>query len=56
MGAPFDTGTWTGVTGAYFTGFGGAEMIWLIVSIVLCLVALFIGGRHEQESYKKSND
>ncbi len=54
MGAPFDTGTWTGVAGAYYTGLGGAEMLWLVVSIVLCLAALIIGGRHEKESYDKS--
>lgn len=55
MGAPFDTGTWTGVTAEYFTGAGGAmPTIWLFVSIALCVLALFVGGKHEQESYEKS--
>lgn len=56
MGAPFDTGTWTGVTGAYYTGLGGAEMLWLVVSIGMCLLALYVGGKHEKESYDNSEN
>lgn len=57
MGAPFDTGTWTGVTAEYFVGAGGGmPTIWLIVSIVMCVLALIVGSRHEQESYEKSEN
>ncbi len=55
MGAPFDTGTWSGITGTYFTGAGGSmTTVWLFVSIALCILALVLGGRHEKESYRKS--
>lgn len=55
MGAPFDTGTWSGITGTYFTGAGGSmTTVWLFVSIALCILALILGGRHEKEAYKKS--
>ena len=57
MGAPFDTGTWNGVEGAYFTGAGGGSMLfWLIVAIVLCVLPLVLGHKHESERYKKMED
>ena len=46
--------SWDGFEGAYYTGYGGGEMIWLIVSIVLCVVALVSGLSHEKSSYKKA--
>lgn len=46
--------TWNTVEGAYYTGYGGGEMIWLIVSIVLCVAALISGARHELSSYAKA--
>ena len=39
MGSPFDTGTWDGVIGAYYTGYGSGEMMWLLVAIAFCVVA-----------------
>ncbi len=53
IGAPFDTGTWNGVEAGYYTGMGGGEMTWLIISIIMCVVALIIGSRHELSAYRK---
>ena len=44
---------WTVVTAEYYTGAGGGEAFWLIVSVILCIVPLVIGSRHELEAYKK---
>lgn len=44
---------WAAVEGAYYTGYGSGEMLWLIVAIVLCVVPLIIGSRHELEAYKR---
>ncbi|MCV6596827.1 MAG: hypothetical protein OIF40_07065 [Mangrovicoccus sp.] len=55
MGSPITNGTWDGFTGSYYTGFGsGMEGIWLAISIILCLVALFVGVKHEKEAYARS--
>ena len=54
MGSPFKEATWNGVEAAYYTGAGGGmEIIWLGVSIVMCVVAIWVGGRHEAEAYKR---
>ena len=53
MGAPFDTGTWNGVEGAYYTG-AGTELIWLLASVVCCVVAIWIGHRHEVKAYENA--
>ncbi len=55
MGSPFDTGTWNGVEGAYYVGHGSMELVWLLVSVGLCLVALWMGHSHEMDAYKRSN-
>ncbi len=44
---------WAAAEGAYYTGYGSGEMIWLIVAIILCIVPLIIGSRHEFDAYKK---
>ena len=57
MGAPFDTGTWTGVDGAIYMGAGGGtgmELFWLLVSIGLCCVAIYMGHTHELDAYKRT--
>jgi len=52
--SPFDAGSWNGVEGAYYMGMGSSwELIWLIVSIVLCIMALWVGGRHESAAYDR---
>lgn len=54
MGSPFTTGTWNGVDGAYYTGMGGSwELIWLGVSIAMCVLALVVGATHEAVSYSR---
>ena len=53
MGAPFES--WDAVEGAYYVGAGGSwEMIWFLVSVVLCVVALWMGARHELDAYKSA--
>lgn len=42
-----------GPSGAYYVGAGGGEMLWLIVAIILCIVPLVVGSRHELDAYKK---
>ena len=55
MGAPFETGTWNGVTGAYYMGLNsGWEVVWLLVSIVMCVAALWVGHKHESDAYDKA--
>ena len=54
MGSPFETATWNGVTGAYFTGAGGGMVwVWLLIAIALCIVPLFVGHRHEKAAYER---
>ena len=54
MGSPLPTESWNGVTGAYYMGMNSMwEPIWLFVSIALCILALWIGGKHEADAYKR---
>jgi len=48
MGAPFDTGTWNGVDASYYMS--GWEGIWLTVSSIMCLVALYYGVVNEKNN------
>ena len=51
MGSSFDS--WDAVTGAYYMGAGTSwEAIWLTVSIVMCVLALVSGSRHELKAYE----
>jgi hypothetical protein len=43
---------WSAVDGAYYAG-AGTELIWLVLSIILCVVCLIAGSRHEKAAYKK---
>lgn len=56
MGSAFDT--WNDVVasgGAYYPGVGTSwEMIWLLISIAICVVALWIGGKHESDAYRRA--
>lgn len=55
MGSDFDT--WTGVEGAYYMGASSSwELIWLIVAVVMCVVALVNGARHELDAYQNMED
>ena len=45
---------WAEFEGAIYMGGGTAwEYIWLLLSIVLCVVALVVGSRHEHDAYKR---
>lgn len=53
MGPEFEN--WSAVEGAYYMGAGTSwEMIWLLLSIGLCIISLIMGARHELESYSKA--
>ena len=44
---------WAAVEGAYYTGLGSGELLWLIVAIICCIAPLITGSLHELEAYKK---
>ncbi|MEO1538221.1 MAG: hypothetical protein AAFR73_10865 [Pseudomonadota bacterium] len=44
---------WSTVAAEYYTGAGGGEVFWLLVSIIMCIVPLVIGSKHELDAYKK---
>ena len=46
-------GTEGGPSGAYYAGQGSGEVIWLLIAIILCIVPLVVGARHELDAYKK---
>lgn len=51
MGSPITN--WAEATGAIFQGAGGSmPMLWVIVALGLCILALIIGGAKEASSYK----
>lgn len=54
MGSPLAEASWNGVEGAYYAGAGGGELLWLLVSIGICGLALFVGLIHEGHSYSKA--
>lgn len=52
MGSSFDN--WDAVEGAYYMGANsGWEVIWTLVALAICIIALIAGSRHELEAYKK---
>lgn len=48
--------SWDGFEGAYYMGVGGWELIWLVVSIILCIAALYVGAKHELDAYKEAEN
>ena len=55
MGSAFDT--WNEIAGPIYMGANSSwETIWLAVSVGICVVALFVGSRHELDAYKKMDD
>lgn len=51
MGAQFSN--WADVTGAYYMGANSSwEVIWTLVAVGLCVVALVSGSKHELNAYK----
>lgn len=52
MGSAFDS--WNEVTGPIYMGANSSwEFIWFIVAVVLCILPLIVGSRHELDAYKK---
>ena len=57
MGSPLAEATWNGAEGAIYMGVGSQwPLIWLIVSIGLCVLALIVGGGHESQAYRRERD
>ena len=48
-----DITDWSVITAEYYTGAGGSEALWLIISIILCIIPLVVGSKHELDAYKK---
>jgi len=45
---------WAEFTGPIYMGANSTwEMIWLIIAVVLCILALIFGSKHELDAYKK---
>ncbi len=52
MGFPYDQATWEVVDGAMFMGWGGAmPAIWTLISVVVCIVLLWMGNKQEHALY-----
>ena len=52
MGSSFSS--YDAVEGAYYMGAGTSwEVIWTIVALAICIVALVAGSKHEREAYKR---
>lgn len=52
MGSSFKS--WDAVEGAYYMGAGTSwEVIWTIVALLICIIAMVAGSKHELEAYKK---
>ena len=55
MGSAFDT--WNEVAGAIYMGAGSSwELIWLLVSIAMCVIACIVGSKHELDAYKREQE
>ncbi|MGR1582942.1 hypothetical protein ACSSNL_15920 [Thalassobius sp. S69A] len=52
MEAPFEATTWDGITGAIYAGYGSVEGLWLLICLVMIVVAIVFGWRHEEHAYK----
>ncbi|WP_171060442.1 hypothetical protein [Poseidonocella sp. HB161398] len=52
MEAPFDATSWDGITGAIYAGYGSVEGLWLAACLVLVVIAIFFGWKHEEHAYK----
>lgn len=51
MEAPFEATTWDGITGAIYAGYGSAEWFWILLSLVLVVIAIIGGWKHEKHAY-----
>ncbi|MEM6933466.1 MAG: hypothetical protein AAF526_07730 [Pseudomonadota bacterium] len=53
MGWPFDEASWNGIEGAYYSALG-SEMLWIGVTVVICVASLVVGAAHELDAYRKA--
>lgn len=52
MGFPYSEATWDIVDGAMYMGAGGSSPgLWTLISVIVCIVLLWIGNRHEHKLY-----
>lgn len=52
MGSAYSN--WEEFTGPIYMGANSSwEVIWVLVAVVLCIVALIQGSRHELDAYKR---
>lgn len=50
----FDIETWNEIAGPIYMGANtSSEVIWTVVSAVLCVIALIVGSKHELDAYKR---
>lgn len=55
MGSHFDS--WTDVTGPVYMGAGTSmELVWTAVAAGLCILALIVGGLHENDAYRRATN
>jgi hypothetical protein len=47
--------TFNDISGGMYLA-AGSEVLWTIVSAVICVVALVVGSKHELDAYKKAED
>ena len=55
MGWPFNDASWNDVTGAYYAAIG-TEALWVAISVVICIVSLVVGAKHENDAYRKAGN
>lgn len=55
MGSSFDS--WSEVTGPIYMGAGTSmELVWTLVAAALCVIALIMGGIHENDAYRRARN
>lgn len=52
MEAPFEATSWAGIVGPIYAGYGSAEAFWVLLSLLLVVIAIFGGWRHEKHAYE----
>ena len=54
MGFPYAEATWDAATGAMYNGADGSSALWFtLLSVAVCVYALWGGNRKEHALYKK---
>ncbi|MEM8793432.1 MAG: hypothetical protein AAGE80_17560 [Pseudomonadota bacterium] len=55
MGWPFDEASWNAASGAYYSAVG-SELLWVGVSVVICIASMVVGALHENDAYRKAEN